>query len=448
MKTNSSVLSGKFWLVAVTAALFLLPVTAAAQAGNSGRDRIGNINRGRVGVVTTVEPGETLDLNAKLKIRSGGFFLGNTALLRAGRGTRVIPSSPPFDEVVLGTENASDYLVFKAGNAERARISTGGNVGIGTMSPESKLEVSIGDVSSVGARASLGFYINGGGSSGNVQQIGFGYGSGLTNVPAALGHIVTADTGYTKGALFFATRNVDTDTAPTERMRIDASGNVGIGTTSPTSKLQILGGDLGIDGNQNIWLSSSRDTGINENPSTGMMNFVVPGNGTTRGFNFLYGSTSRFLIDGTSGNVTISGTINAKYQDVAEWVSSSEQLSAGTVVVLDPIKSNQVTSSSVSYDTRVAGVISAQPGIALGERTDSKVLVATTGRVKVKVDASKSPIRIGDLLVTSDVPGVAMKSEAVNLGGVKIHRPGTLIGKALEPLEKGKGEILVLLSLQ
>ena len=41
-----------------------------------------------------------------------------------------------------------------------------------------------------------------------------------------------------------------------------------------------------------------------------------------------------------------------------------------------------------------------------------------------------------------------MKSEAVNLGGVQFLRPGTLIGKALEPLERGKGEILVSLSLQ
>lgn len=111
-------------------------------------------------------------------------------------------------------------------------------------------------------------------------------------------------------------------------------------------------------------------------------------------------------------------------------------------------KSNQVISSTQSYDTRVAGVISAQRGITLGEKSESKVLVATTGRVKVRVDASKSPIQIGDLLVTSDVPGVAMKSKAVNLGGVQFHRPGTLIGKALEPLAKGKGEILVLLSLQ
>lgn len=61
----------------------------------------------------------------------------------------------------------------------------------------------------------------------------------------------------------------------------------------------------------------------------------------------------------------------------------------------------------------MAGVISEQPGIALGEKSDGKVLVATTGRVRVKVDASKGPIDIGDLLVTSDVPGMAMKSEPI-----------------------------------
>ena len=111
-----------------------------------------------------------------------------------------------------------------------------------------------------------------------------------------------------------------------ERLRILTNGNVGIGQNNPTAKLDV--------------------------------------NGTAH----------------ISGNVTIDGNLAAKYQDVAEWVPSSEQLSAGTVVVLDSTKSNQVTSSTVSYDTRVAGVVSEQPGLALGEKSEGKVLVATTGR--------------------------------------------------------------------
>ncbi|HEX8845801.1 MAG TPA: hypothetical protein VF791_14205 [Pyrinomonadaceae bacterium] len=149
-----------------------------------------------------------------------------------------------------------------------------------------------------------------------------------------------------------------------------------------------------------------------------------------------------------TGELIVDGNITAKYQDVAEWVPAARALPAGTVVTLNPDQSNQVMASGQAYDTRVAGVVSERPGLALGEAGKDKALVATTGRVKVKVDATRSPIRIGDLLVTSDREGVAMKSEPVDVGGVKLHRPGTLIGKALEPLEKGTGEILVLLSLQ
>ena len=123
-------------------------------------------------------------------------------------------------------------------------------------------------------------------------------------------------------------------------------------------------------------------------------------------------------------------------------------LPAGTVAVLNPNQSNQVMASAQAYDTRVAGVISERPGLVLGEGGKDKVLVATTGRVRVRVDATRAPIHIGDLLVSSDKEGMAMKSQPISVGGVEIHRPGTLIGKALEPLEKGTGEILVLLSLQ
>jgi cell shape-determining protein MreC len=146
--------------------------------------------------------------------------------------------------------------------------------------------------------------------------------------------------------------------------------------------------------------------------------------------------------------VKVDGNINAKYQDVAEWVPTTQKLAAGTVVILDPERRNHVLASTTSYDTAVAGVISEKPGLTLGEEGEDKALVATTGRVKVKVDATRGAIKIGDLLVTSDLEGVAMKSAPLDVGGVSLHRPGTIIGKALEPLAKGTGEILVLLSLQ
>jgi hypothetical protein len=141
-------------------------------------------------------------------------------------------------------------------------------------------------------------------------------------------------------------------------------------------------------------------------------------------------------------------TIQATYQDLAEWVPADKSMASGTVVVLSDETSNTVTASTHAYDTGVAGVVSPAPGLLLGSEGPSKAKIATTGRVRVRVDADKAPIRIGDLLVTSDLSGMAMKSEPLDLGGVKIHRPGTLIGKALEPLARGEGEILVLLSLQ
>ena len=149
-----------------------------------------------------------------------------------------------------------------------------------------------------------------------------------------------------------------------------------------------------------------------------------------------------------NGDINVSGNINAKYQDVAEWVPASEPMTAGTVVVLNGLRSNEVMPATRAYDTAVAGVVSASPGVILGEPSSQKARIATTGRVRVKVDATTHPVAIGDLLVTSNKPGMAMVSEPIDAGGIRIHRPGTLIGKALEPLPAGEGEILVLLSLQ
>ena len=129
-------------------------------------------------------------------------------------------------------------------------------------------------------------------------------------------------------------------------------------------------------------------------------------------------------------------------------METTEPLEGGTLVIVDPAEPNRVLRASRAYDTRVAGAVSAQPGLILGERGDTKAMVAQSGRVRVKVDATYGAIRIGDLLVTSATPGHAMRSRPIKVAGQSLHRPGTIVGKALELLAKGKGEILVLLTLQ
>jgi hypothetical protein len=375
------------------------------------------------------------------------FQLSNSYHPNAGTGIAAVRSDPGND---FQADLAFITRPYQSVAEERMRILSNGNVGIGTVSPSSKLEIASGGrvtldnpantngggiqvtATSCGTCADVNLFGGGGIGTGLFIQNGGNVGIGTTapssklsvdastpvnasvaqfiNSSIGVGNSLDVSVGKARGSAtsFLLEYIHDTNSAVRAldihayetypQLHLLANGNVGIGTPSPGQKLDVVG---------NINVSGS-----------------------------------------DAGNITLTGTINAKYQDVAEWVHASEPLSVGTVVVLDSTKSNQVTSSTVSYDTRVAGVISEQPGIALGEKSEGKVLVATTGRVRVKVDATKGPIHIGDLLVTSDVPGVAMKSEPVNLNGVQLHRPGTLIGKALEPLEKGKGEILVLLSLQ
>jgi hypothetical protein len=148
------------------------------------------------------------------------------------------------------------------------------------------------------------------------------------------------------------------------------------------------------------------------------------------------------------GDVSVTGNLAAKYQDVAEWVDVNEPTAPGSVVVADPAGRNRVKVSAEAYDTGVLGAVSRQPGLVLGESGPNKAMVAQSGRVMVNVDATYGAIAVGDLLTTSPTPGHAMRSEPLNLNGMLLHRPGTVLGKALEPLAAGRAEILVLITLQ
>jgi hypothetical protein len=239
---------------------------------------------------------------------------------------------------------------------------------------------------------------------------------------------------------------------------------VGIGTTNPNpNALSIIQSGNVFFGVKSTGAIAAflMDRGTSANAASlnfrtaGVDNWIMGMGAYAAGTNFQIGNAAvPFLTLTTAGNLSVTGSITgasvigAVYQDVAEWVPAASKMSPGTVVVLNPDANNTVMPSAHAYDTMVAGVVSAQPGILLGKAGDDKAQIATTGRVKVMVDASKGAIKVGDLLVTSDESGVAMKSQPMDIGGHKFHQPGTILGKALEPMTSGRGEILVLLSLQ
>ncbi len=120
----------------------------------------------------------------------------------------------------------------------------------------------------------------------------------------------------------------------------------------------------------------------------------------------------------------------------------------GTVMVIDENNPGRLKPSAFPYDTKVAGVVSGAHGIRPGitarqeGRLDRGSPIALTGRVYVKADADYGAILPGDLLVTSETPGHAMRADD------RARANGAILGKAMTSLDSGRGEVLILVGLQ
>ncbi len=146
-----------------------------------------------------------------------------------------------------------------------------------------------------------------------------------------------------------------------------------------------------------------------------------------------------------NGGTQNSGADIAEAFDVINEVSEYEP---GDVLSIATTKDRTIEKSAGAYSSLVLGVYATKPGVLLTEENiDSdltgKVPMGVVGVIPTKVCLEGGAIQRGDLLVTSSIPGVAMKADKAKV------EAGQILGKALQNFEgEGIGKINVFVNVK
>ena len=437
------------WLLCALTGLALFP--SWAQAQNTFP------SSGNVGIGTT-NPAAVLEVNGTAQFDNGAISNGTTGFInssttvdgttpfKALNGTNYVQlgqmgshgygiSNWANSAVLEGTSNLvldaySGGIYLQAARSTALSINPNGNVGIGTTSPRSGLEVADVDgyyPSTTTMSLRVGG-INAGPNSISLNGVSTTYQILFSSyrdiqadtVGAKIAAINNAVYGSGGSGNYFRVQNTDLafstlSTTPasvdatTEKMRLTAAGNLGIGTASPGAKLEVSG---------NVKLTSGSGASVTYQDGT---------------------------VQTTAWNGVLGGGDYAESVDVS---GDRAQYEPGDVMVIDPSSKGKFMKSTEAYSTAVMGIYSTRPGVVGRRQTTDKshmkdeVPMAMVGVVPTKVSAESGAIKPGDLLVTSSKPGYAMK------GSDHSQMMGAIIGKALEPLDAGTGVIEVAVSIQ
>jgi len=396
---------------------------------DDGTDVLTIIDGGNVGIGTT-EPGSTLPSDAEsgskiLQLTGVSGSAGDTAIL-----LRSLDNSSGFD-LWHNASSGDSYIdnryfygdtIFRVRTAstpnEVVRITPDGNVGIGTTAPGYPLHIVASNNSTVlglDAGSNARFRFAGNSTSGYTSTFN------IDDTGLDIGHDSTA-------------RSLNLKTGNQDRLTILGSGNVGIGTTAPLYKLEVVG-DARIDGGPfiirgtNSFTTSSDTSGVLFNLGSGI-----------RGFRFQNNNGELIRID-ASGNVGIGTTapdeklrVQGNVKSAGDFIGSAVRLGfAGTANI-------------TTYDTNEDLLINPSgSGDILMQTTSGNVGIGTTApAAKLDVNGSIYPtthnagtlgllqLKEWSYVATRRITGENNRMELLLNGNVVVLKDHNTIGEGIQ----------------
>jgi len=353
-------LSGEIFAVADISGVPIMTVNSSGLSTFAGNVSITkgvlSITSDGLNAVTFTESGSgdfTIDAPDDIRLDAGG---GDIVLKSAGTEYGRISKSSS-DLSITSSATDSDILINPSGN---------GNVGIGTTSPGAKLEV-VGNTTITGAAGTtlkIEAKNNTAFNDPRIEFVTWNVASG-----ASSGRIQLTNGTFNSNDMAFFT---ETGNSVTEKMRIDSDGNVGIGTTSPGSRLTVSGTNN----------ATSEITLINTNPSTDNDWSITPFyNDQTLRFRTNSAATTVMTLK-DNGNVGIGTTSPSKKltvyggNDNGIWVDSS-----GSQYTSIAWGNNGTEKANIAYDNTNANFVLSAYGA-------SDTVFSNNGSEKMRIDSA------------------------------------------------------------